>query len=57
MVRRLIDDFREFPATMVLCSLWVIVFALMVLDQTAQGHAPTWTNSSSACGVVTRLAS
>ncbi len=41
MVRRLIDDFREFPATMVLCSLWVIVFALMVLDQTAQGYALT----------------
>ena len=28
MVRRLIDDFREFPATMVLCALWVIVFGL-----------------------------
>ena len=41
MVRRLIDDFREFPATMILCSLWVIVFALMVLDQKAQGHVPT----------------
>jgi len=40
MVRRLIDDYREFPATMVLCSLWVIVFGLMVLDQTMQGHAP-----------------
>jgi rhomboid protease GluP len=41
MVRRLIDDFREYPATMVLCSLWVIVFGLMVLDQTAQGYALT----------------
>jgi membrane associated rhomboid family serine protease len=41
MVRRLIDDFREYPATMVLCSLWVIVLALMVANQTAQGNAPT----------------
>ena len=41
MVRRLIDDFREFPATMTLCALWVVVFGLMVLDQTARGRAPT----------------
>jgi rhomboid protease GluP len=41
MVRRLIDDFRDFPATMILCSLWVIVFALMVLYQVAQGYVPT----------------
>jgi rhomboid protease GluP len=41
MVRRLIDDFREYPATMVLCSLWVIVFGLMVLVQAVQGYTPT----------------
>jgi rhomboid protease GluP len=41
MVRRLIDDFREFPATMALCSLWVIVFALMVLQQVAHGYVPS----------------
>jgi rhomboid protease GluP len=41
MIRRLIDDFREFPATMTLGSLWVIVFALMVLVQVAQGNVPT----------------
>jgi rhomboid protease GluP len=41
MFRRLIDDFREFPATMSLCTLWVLVFALMVLDQIAQGSVPT----------------
>jgi rhomboid protease GluP len=40
MVRRLIDDFREFPATMTLGSLWVVVFALMVLLQVAQGDVP-----------------
>ena len=38
MVRRLIDEFREFPATMALCSLWVVVFVLMVLNQLAQGY-------------------
>ena len=40
MLRRLIDDFREFPATMTLCSLWVVVFALMVLDQVVAGVGP-----------------
>jgi membrane associated rhomboid family serine protease len=37
MTRRLLNDFREFPATMTLCSLWVLVFALMIGNQWAQG--------------------
>ena len=41
MVRRLIDEYREFPATMILGSLWVIVFAVMVLFQVVHGHLPT----------------
>src|SRR5947209_248067 len=41
MFRGLIADFREFPATMALCSLWVVVFLLMVLDQMAHGSVPT----------------
>src|SRR4051812_27891342 len=38
MLRRLLDDFRDFPATMVICSLWVIVEALMIIGQYAQGQ-------------------
>lgn len=30
------DEFREFPATMALGTLWVVVFALMVADQAAR---------------------
>src|SRR3954468_15419151 len=41
MLRRLSDDFREYPATMVLCSLWALVFLLMVLDQAVHGSVPT----------------
>jgi rhomboid protease GluP len=41
MVRRLLDDFRDYPATMTLCSLWVIVFALMVGNQMTRGHMPS----------------
>jgi hypothetical protein len=41
MLRRLAHDFREFPATMTLCALWVVVFALMALDQVARGPAPS----------------
>jgi rhomboid protease GluP len=41
MLRGLIDDFRDLPATMALCGLWVVVFLLMVLDQAVQGAIPT----------------
>ena len=36
-LRWLRDDFREFPATMVLGSLWLAVFAAMAADQWANG--------------------
>lgn len=41
MLRGLIDDFKEFPATMSICALWVVVFVLMVVNQVAQGSLPT----------------
>jgi membrane associated rhomboid family serine protease len=41
MLRRLIDEFRDAPATMALCSLWVVVFALMVLNQAMHGSVIT----------------
>jgi rhomboid protease GluP len=41
MLRGLIDDFKEFPATMTFCALWVVVFVLMVLNQVSQGSVPT----------------
>jgi membrane associated rhomboid family serine protease len=41
MLRSLIDDFQEFPATMTFCALWVVVFALMVLEQVIHGPTPT----------------
>jgi rhomboid protease GluP len=36
-LRRLTEDFREFPATMALGTLWVVVFGLMVANQAARG--------------------
>jgi rhomboid protease GluP len=42
MLRRLRDDFQEFPATMVFCALWVAVFVLMVLHQMTLGSVPTF---------------
>ena len=33
ILRKLRDEYREFPATMVLGTLWVIVFVVMVVDQ------------------------
>jgi rhomboid protease GluP len=41
MLRRLADEFRESPATMALCSLWIIVFGLMVLNLMSQGWVPS----------------
>jgi membrane associated rhomboid family serine protease len=41
MLRGLIDEFKEFPATMALCALWVVVFVLMVVNQMAHGSVPT----------------
>jgi len=41
MLRRLINDFKDLPATMTLCTLWVVVFLLMVLDQMAHDGVPT----------------
>src|SRR3954452_32552 len=32
-LRKLRDEYREFPATMVLGTLWVVVFVVMVVDQ------------------------
>src|SRR4051794_29094365 len=33
MLRDLIDDFKDCPATMVLASLWVLLFALIVFNR------------------------
>jgi membrane associated rhomboid family serine protease len=40
MVRRLINEFRQFPASMTLCTLWVVVFVQMVLQQAMVGSVP-----------------
>lgn len=41
MFRNLIPDFKEYPATMSLCALWVITFAMMILTQIGQGSSPS----------------
>ena len=41
MLRQLREDAREFPATMVLCVLWVAVFLLMVVNQAVVGPGLT----------------
>ena len=41
MLRRLIRDCRDCPATMALCSLWVLVYVLMVLTDLWQGQVPS----------------
>jgi rhomboid protease GluP len=42
MLRRLIADFKEFPATMSLCASWVVVFALMVVTEVRGHRLPSW---------------
>ena len=41
LLRRLKEDFQEFPATMALGSLWVAVFLAMVVNQAVEGGSLT----------------
>ena len=41
LLRKLKDDFQEFPATMALGSLWVAVFIAMVVNQAVQAGSLT----------------
>jgi rhomboid protease GluP len=38
MLRRLKEDFQEFPATMALGTLWVVVFVMMIVNQSARSE-------------------
>jgi rhomboid protease GluP len=42
MLRHLRDDLRDFPATMTLGALWVVVFVLMLMDQMVLGPGVTF---------------
>jgi len=42
MLRRLRRDFRDYPATMSLCTLWVLVYAAMVATSYSQGEIDSW---------------
>jgi rhomboid protease GluP len=48
-LRGLAQDFRQFPATMILCTSWILVFAAMVVCHI--GEDPSWTWSSLLLGV------
>ena len=41
LLRKLKDDYQEFPATMALGSLWVAVFIAMVVNQAVQAGSLT----------------
>lgn len=42
MLRGLIADFKQFPATTILGSLWVALFLVMVVNQVIAGPLPTF---------------
>ncbi len=42
MLRSLLRDFRHYPATMALCSLWVLIYLFMVLTALRNGGVPAW---------------
>lgn len=42
MLRRLRRDFRDYPATMSLCTLWIIVYAAMVVTAYSEGEIGSW---------------
>jgi rhomboid protease GluP len=48
-LRGLAQDFRQFPATMILCTSWILIFAAMVVCHI--GEDPSWTWSSLLLGV------
>ncbi|MDR3637323.1 MAG: rhomboid family intramembrane serine protease [Isosphaeraceae bacterium] len=39
MLRRLRRDFRDYPATMTICTLWVVVYLAMLATAACQGNA------------------
>lgn len=41
VLRKLTDEFRDFPATTVLCALWVLVFVVMVTGRGPQAGGRT----------------
>jgi membrane associated rhomboid family serine protease len=41
MLRNLAADFKEYPATMAFCALWVLVFAAMFVEDLAAGRIRT----------------
>lgn len=45
MLRWLRRDFRDYPATMAICTLWIVVYAAMLATSVAQGNVDSW----SAC--------
>ena len=42
MLRSLRRDFRDYPATMTICTLWVIVYAAMLATSIYQGDVSSW---------------
>ncbi|MBV8606193.1 MAG: rhomboid family intramembrane serine protease, partial [Singulisphaera sp.] len=41
MLRSLARDVKQFPATMALGALWIVVFVLMIVSGLRHGHAPS----------------
>src|SRR5262245_17503200 len=44
ILRSLIRECRDFPATIAICIIWIAVFAAMAANQVAEGGALPWMN-------------
>ncbi len=42
MARWLFREFRDYPATMTICALWIFIYVAMLLTQYTQGPPPTF---------------